>query len=78
MLVLVLVVGGDCRLTKANKREERGARVWHLAVTETETDCGNYTSLYREEKPSELCTEVSRCRESIQIYNDHCNTNIIY
>merc|ERR1711934_959547 len=59
LLVLVLVVGGDCRLTKANKREERGARVWHLAVTETETDCGNYTSLYREEKPSELCTEVN-------------------
>merc|ERR1711879_227070 len=31
------------------------ARVWHEA--ETEEDCGNFTSLHSDEKPSELCTE---------------------
>merc|ERR1712183_98492 len=58
-VVLLLVVCGDCRSPKGNKRQEKGPRVWHLAVTETETDCGNFTSLYREEKPSELCNEVN-------------------
>merc|ERR1712210_431028 len=60
IVVLLLVVCGDCRGTRGNKRQEKkGARVWHLAVTETETECGNFTSLYREEKPAELCTEVN-------------------
>merc|ERR1712183_865803 len=58
-VVLLLVVCGDCRSPKGNKRQEKGPRVWHLAVTETETDWGNFSSLYREEKPSELCTEVN-------------------
>ena len=34
----------------------RGSRVWHQA--ETEEECGNFTSIFQEEKPSELCTEV--------------------
>merc|ERR1711915_791667 len=59
MGVLLLVVCGDCGVPRGKKRAEKGPRVWHLAVTETETDCGNFTSLYREEKPSELCTEVN-------------------
>merc|ERR1719507_2523693 len=50
--VSLLVVCGDCRVPRGSQR------VWHLATTETETECGNFTSLYREEKPSELCTEV--------------------
>ena len=54
-VVLLLVVCGDCKVPRGRK-PEKGPRVWHL--TETETDCGNFTSLYREEKPSELCNEV--------------------
>ena len=49
------MVCGDCKVPRGRK-PEKGPRVWHL--TETETDCGNFTSLYREEKPSELCNEV--------------------
>ena len=55
----MLVVCGDCRIPRGSKRGEKGPRVWHQSVTETETECGNFTSLYREEKPSELCTEVT-------------------
>merc|ERR1711879_601208 len=55
-VVLLLVVCGDCKVPRGRK-PEKGPRVWHL--TETETDCGNFTSLYREEKPSELCNEVN-------------------
>ena len=62
------MVSTDCRVTRGRARQEKGPRVWHLSETETETDCGNFTSLYREEKPSELCNEVSSMRESI--YND--------
>ena len=54
-VVFFLVLCGDCKVPRGRK-PEKGPRVWHL--TETETDCGNFTSLYREEKPSELCNEV--------------------
>merc|ERR1711997_82380 len=59
LVVLLLAVCGDCRIPRGSKREEKGPRVWHQSVTETETECGNFTSLYREEKPSQLCTEVN-------------------
>merc|ERR1712241_1369113 len=55
-VVLLLVVCGDCKVPRGRK-PEKGPRVWHGA--ETESDCGNFTSLYREEKPSELCNEVN-------------------
>merc|ERR1712048_816000 len=55
-VAILLVVCGDCKVPRG-KRQEKGPRVWHL--TETETDCGNFTSLYGEEKPSELCNEVN-------------------
>merc|ERR1711994_737613 len=58
-VAVVLVVSTDCRVTRGRARQEKGPRVWHLSETETETDCGNFTSLYREEKPSELCNEVN-------------------
>ena len=37
-------------------RSQTTKRVWHVA--ETVEGCGNYTELFSEEKPSELCTEV--------------------
>merc|ERR1711874_11807 len=58
-VAVVLVVSTDCRAARGRARQEKGPRVWHLSETETETECGNFTSLYREEKPSELCNEVN-------------------
>merc|ERR1711910_47244 len=49
---LLLCVCGESKPSKP----ARSARVWHEAGTEE--DCGNFTSLYSDEKPSELCTEV--------------------
>merc|ERR1711971_1478714 len=65
MKVLVLTVLSLCLLSsegrKIGKRNGKNAqttrRVWHMA--ETEEDCGNYTELMSEEKPSELCAEFS-------------------
>merc|ERR1711971_820634 len=65
MKVLVLTVLSLCLLSsegrKIGKRNGKNAqttrRVWHMA--ETEEDCGNYTELMSEEKPSELCAEAN-------------------
>merc|ERR1712045_830873 len=51
-LLAVLLVSVSVRSKPA-----RGNRVWHQA--DTEEECGNFTSLFKEEKPSELCTELS-------------------
>ena len=53
LVVLLLCVCGESKPSKPG----RSARVWHEA--ETEEDCGNFTSLHSDEKPSELCTEVA-------------------
>merc|ERR1711994_1187631 len=54
LLVLVVLLLCVCGESKPSK-PARSARVWHEA--ETEEDCGNFTSLRSDEKPSELCTE---------------------
>ena len=38
------------------KKSQATRRVFHIA--ETEENCGNYTELLSEEKPSDLCEEV--------------------
>ena len=65
-VVFLLVVCSDCKVPRGRK-PEKGPRVWHL--TETETDCGNFTSLYRDEKPSELCNEVCNVLYSMEGIN---------
>merc|ERR1712179_248309 len=55
LLVLVVLLLCVCGESKPSK-PARSARVWHEAGTEE--DCGNFTSLHSDEKPSELCTEV--------------------
>merc|ERR1712241_872580 len=51
-LLAVLLVSVSVRSKPA-----RGNKVWH--ESDTEEECGNFTSLFKEEKPSELCTELN-------------------
>merc|ERR1711997_1283873 len=55
-VLVVLVESGEAKPSRS-RRPEKGARVWHVA--ESEEQCGNTTSLSREEKPSALCNEVN-------------------
>merc|ERR1712061_901831 len=39
------------------RSQQATRRVFHMA--ETEENCGNYTELYSEEKPSDMCEEAN-------------------
>ena len=61
VLTLLFVLIATCDAKRNGKK--RGGRnvgakrrVWHLAVDEAE--CGKSEKLMKEEKPSDLCTEV--------------------
>ena len=61
MCTALLLVADGRKIGKRHGKHERSQatrRVFHLA--ETEEQCGNYTELYSEEKPSDLCEEVGR------------------
>eukprot|EP00091_Calanus_sinicus_P013600 TRINITY_DN30177_c0_g1_i1.p1 TRINITY_DN30177_c0_g1~~TRINITY_DN30177_c0_g1_i1.p1 ORF type:complete len:116 (-),score=14.12 TRINITY_DN30177_c0_g1_i1:19-366(-) len=50
--IVLLVLAAEGR-----KGKSRPERWWHIA--ESEEGCGNYTQLLREERPSDLCLELS-------------------
>merc|ERR1711981_1477627 len=62
---LLVSAEGRRRIGKRNGKHAGGKersqqatrRVFHMA--ETEENCGNYTELYSEEKPSDLCEEAN-------------------
>ena len=58
MLLTLVQFGLLFLAAEGRKGKSRPQRWWHVA--ENDVDCGNYTQLMKDERPTDLCLEVMR------------------